>query len=215
MSHASNPFEDTPPAGGGDALMDELEGSDREERSARSRAPNVRGDRGLNEDLQRMGGHMDDLEFERMLEDEFSDERLPAPPAIKGFHVCWLTSNSSFDPLSKRQRLGYIPVRQDEVPHFTPSNGQEIAGLSGIVTCNEMVLHKIAENRYQALMNYFHHKRPMQDEGAQLDKIREGNENAGVDRDGKALGRVEGDGINVMERNYKAASSMRPPRFTS
>jgi len=157
---------------------------------------------------------MDDLEFERMLEDEFSDERLPAPPKIPGFHVCWLTSNSSFDPISKRQRLGYTPVRQDEVPHFNPSNGQELAGFSGVVTCNEMVLHKIVETRYQALMAFFHHKRPMQDEGAQLDKIREGNENAGVDRNGKSLGSVEGDGINTLQRNYSAARNMRPPKFS-
>lgn len=208
----SNPFI---PSAGGDRDDGELENEldQAEERVTRSRAPDVRGDRGFNEDSERTGAAFDDIdEFERQLESEFEDDRLPSPPKLAGYHTCWLTSNNNYDSIGKRQRLGYIPVRQDEAPSFNVSNGQKIDSFEGVITCNEMVLHKIQEARYQALMNYYHHKRPLQDEGAQIQKIRDGNEQA-EDRNGRSLGSTEGDGINTLERSVQRGRNMARPTF--
>jgi len=204
----SNPFANLPAGGDPDDFDDARDAA--EERTVRSRAPDVRGDRGFNEDHERTGVPFDDMdEFERQLENEFDDDRLPTPPKIQGYHACWLTTLNSNDSIAKRQRLGYVPVRQDELPGFDPSNGQRLASYEGCISCNEMVLFKISEARYQAMMNYFHHKRPLQDEGAQLQKIRDGNEQAS-DSQGNVLGRTEGDGITTLERSVRAGIRARP-----
>jgi len=211
--NTSNPFQNTPTGDESPSaeLTSELDHA--EERTVRSRAPDVRGDRGFNEDSDRTGAAFDDIdEFERQLEDEFSDDRLPTPPKLQGYHTCWLTSNNNYDSIGKRQRLGYVVVRQDEVPGFDPSNGQQLTAFEGAITCNEMVLHKISEARYQAMMNFYHHKKPLQDEGAQLQKIRDGNEQV-EDRNGRALGQTEGDGIRTLERSVNAGRNMARPTF--
>lgn len=226
MARGNNPFSNPPqqlqsPAGDspfaqaqrGNTVEEDLEDAE-EERVVRSRAPDVRGDRGFNETMERTGIPLDDAsEFERMLDNEFEDERLPTPPKIPGYHTCWLTSNNNYDSIGKRQRLGYTVVRADEVPNFNPSNGQSVASYEGAVTCNEMVLHKLPEGRFQVLMNYYHHKRPLADEGLQLQKIADGNDM--VDSKGRTLGSVEGDGIQTLERSVRRGESMRAPRFKS
>jgi len=135
-------------------------------------------------------------ERRRMFRDEWIQEALPNPPEIPGFHACWLSTTNTYDPIHKRVRLGYTPVTHDELQgfeHFKVKAGEH----AGFVSCNEMVLYKIPEEVYQDYMAEVHHYAP-QDEA---DKIRVQLENIQGARDsnGRRLGQVEGDGLNLMD----------------
>ena len=189
-------------------------GSRADERLVRSGAPEVRGDRGVAEDAARAGdsGLLSLDELENLIKSEFEQTVLPNAPAIPGFHVCWLTTSSQYDTLAKRQRLGYSPVRRSELPGFDPSNGQQLQGHEGIITCNEMILHKIPETHYQAIMRYFHHKRPLEDEQSILAKSKN-LEEGGQDSSGKKLMTVEGDGIEDLEVRVRRDERSAVPMF--
>lgn len=164
-------------------------------------APEVRGDRG-HEDNERESSPLlsEAEEFEKFLEDEFTQTALPTPPALKGYHLCWLTTTSQYDSVQKRQRLGYTPVRQSEMAGFDASNGQSLAGFDGMVHCNEMVLFKIQESRYQQLMAFFHHKKPMQEEQGIVDRF---------NQQGERIKDAE-DGVDAIERELKEAMRKTP-----
>lgn len=189
-------------------------GSRADERLVRSGAPEVRGDRGVAEDAARAGdtGLLSLDELENLIKSEFEQTVLPDAPKIPGYHICWLTSGSQYDTLAKRQRLGYTAVRRSELPGFDPSNGQQLQGHEGIITCNEMVLHKIPEAHYQAIMRYFHHKRPLEDEQSILAKSKELSE-GGQDSSGKDLMSVEGDGIKDLEARVRRDERSAVPMF--
>lgn len=124
---------------------------------------------------------------QQMLRDEFRQEALPAAPVLPGWHCCWLTTNSSFDPIHKRMRQGYQPVMVSEVAGFEVSKAG--AGqFEGAIACNEMVLFKIPESLYQMIMREFHHDQPMREEESLKSNL------VGMQKDssGKTLGTVEG-----------------------
>jgi len=52
-------------------------------------------------------------ERRRMFRDEFAQEALPNAPEIPGFHCCWLSTTHQYDPIHKRMRIGYTPVKAD------------------------------------------------------------------------------------------------------
>jgi hypothetical protein len=116
--------------------------------------------------------------------------------------LVWLTTSSQYDSIQKRQRLGYSPVRQSEMPGFDASNGQTLAGYDGHVTCNEMVLFKIPQDRYQKIMTFFHHKKPLEEEEGIIGKFNDQGERLN-DRD---------DGVEAMEREA-AAQRRKIPNF--
>lgn len=174
------------------------------ERTHRVDDPEVRGVRGVSEDAERTGetGLISAEDLERIIQDEFEHTSLPNPPAIADQHLCWLTTTSQYDSVSKRARLGYRPVTRAELPNFDPSNGQSLGGYEGFVTCNEMVLHKIPVARYKVIMNYFHHKKPLEDEASIVAKVLNGGGAEARDSKGRPLMEV-GDGIEDMERNVQ------------
>ena len=180
------------------------------------RASGDRGDRGIAEDVARTesDGLMSDAEYEALIRNEFEQTALPQPPAIPGWHLCWLTTTSQYDSIQKRQRIGYKPVRSDELPGFDPSNGQTLDRFSGFVTCNEMVLHKIPETYYQRMMSYFHHRRPAEDARQTLQKIKDGNAQE-QDSTGKELGEILGTGLLDMEKTAKRDTNINAPLFRS
>lgn len=95
--------------------------------------------------------------------DEWAASALPNVPKIPGFHLCWLSTTNNFDPIQKRMRVGYVPVRADEVPgfeHLKMKSGEH----EGMVSCNEMLLFKIKDDLYQEMMEYFHYEKPLEDE---------------------------------------------------
>jgi len=132
-------------------------------------------------------------ERRRMFRDEFAQEALPTAPDIPGFHCCWLSTTHQYDPIHKRMRIGYTPVKADEVPGF--ENFRVKAGeMEGFVACNEMVLYKIPVDIYQEYMAEVHHYAPM-DEQEKI-KVQQDQLLNARDSNGRALGQVEGDGMN-------------------
>lgn|SRR5574337_258913 len=181
-----------------------------DERLVRDAATEQRGDRGTAEDAARSSatGLLSTDELEKLIESEFEQTALPSPPPLPGYHLCWLTTQSQYDTIQKRQRLGYQPVRQDEVPGFDPSNGQALASYQGFVTCNEMVLFKIADERYQAIMRYFHHKKPLEEEASIVATIQANQRSS--DNQGRQLGSTEGDGIDDLATAVQEALKAKP-----
>lgn len=163
-------------------------------------APEVRGDRGVDDEAERGQRSTTDDEFEQMLENEFTQTALPTPPGLQGYHLVWLTTASQYDSIQKRQRLGYTPVRQSEMPGFDASNGQSLAGYDGLINCNEMVLFKIEQGRYQQMMAFFHHKKPLQEEEGIVGKFNEQGERL-TDSD---------DGVEAMEQELRRARNKTP-----
>ena len=139
-------------------------------------------------------------ERRRMWSDEWTQSALPKVPDMPGWHLCWLSTTNSYDSIDKRIRLGYVPVRADELPGF--ENYKVKAGEDvGFIACNEMRLYKIPMDVYQDVMLQMHHERPMEE----ADKIRVQVENLQGARDsrGRSLGQVEGEGFGDMDRNVK------------
>lgn len=97
--------------------------------------------------------------------DEWSANALPTPPEIPGYHQCWLSTTNSYDPIHRRMRMGYEPVKADEVEGFETFKMRS-GEFAGFVGCNEMMLFKIKIEVYQDMMAYFHHERPLEDEEA-------------------------------------------------
>ena len=159
----------------------------------------MRGDRGseVDEVRETMGT---DEEFEKMLQDEFSQSALPNPPKLDGYHLAWLTTTSQYDSVQKRQRLGYTPVRQSDMPGFDATNSASLVGYDGYVQCNEMVLFKIPMDRYQQIMGFFHHKKPMEEEQGIVDNFKSKGERLD-DPD---------DGVDAIERELKEARKKMP-----
>lgn len=143
-------------------------------------------------------------DFERMLEDEFEDVALPSPPPLPGWHLCWLTTNSQYDTMQKRARLGYEPVQQSELPNFVINNG----ATDGLIRCNEMLLCKIDADRYQVLMTHFHHKRPLEDEASAFRKMKDVADTR--DNGGNSVVRDEAGTISTLQSEINAALRQRP-----
>jgi hypothetical protein len=135
-----------------------------------------------------------------MFRSEWLQEALPTPPAIKGFHLCWLSTTNQYDPIHKRLRMGYTPVKAEELAGF--DNYRVKSGEhEGFVACNEMLLYKLPEDIYQEIMTELHHIAPMEEQ----EKIRIQQEQllGAKDSNGRRLATVEGEGIDF-DRTVRA-----------
>lgn len=168
-----------------------------DERLKKSAGTSIRGARDSADSgrVDNDGGSLSDSQRRRMLRRENVQESLPTPPGIKGYHLCWLSTTNSYDPIFKRLKLGYMPVKASEIPgyggtQFTVSGGE----FDGCVACNEMLLFKIPEQVYQDLMMIYHHDIPMEQEANIRDNVIGKQE---YDSNGRELGIVEGDFGNL------------------
>ena len=125
----------------------------------------------------------------RRARNEFQQTVLPTIPEIPNFHLCWLATNSQYDPIHRRFTLGYMPVRADEMPGYDMYKVKE-GDQSGHIMCHEMLLCKMPMDIYQDIMLEHHHFQPMDE----ADKIRVDQEQlvSQRDRSGKAAGSIEG-----------------------
>ena len=123
---------------------------------------------------------------------EWMQEALPNPPAIPGYHLCWLSTTNSYDPIHKRIRMGYEPVKAEELPGFDAYR-VKAGEHTGFVAVNEMLLYKMPEDIYQDIMTQLHHEAPLDEQ----EKIRMQVEQIQGARDsrGRPLGSIEGDGM--------------------
>jgi hypothetical protein len=172
-------------------------------RMFKSQASEVRGSRSL-EDQPREnddGAEMTPEQRRSMIRNEFQQEALPKVPEVPGWHLCWLTTTSSYDPIHKRMRLGYRPVRSEELKGFD-SLRMASGEFEGCISCNEMVLFKIPMETYMAIMNEYHHIMPQEEEEALKRQLVDQTQTA-VDSSGKKLGQVEPDILEELEANKK------------
>ena len=139
-------------------------------------------------------------ERRKMWSDEWTQSALPKVPEIPGWHLCWLSTTNGYDSIDKRMRLGYVPVRADELPGF--DNYRVKAGEDvGFIACNEMRLYKLPMEVYQEVMTQMHHEAPMEE----ADKVQVQVEQLQGNRDssGKSLGSVEGEGFGNLNRTVQ------------
>jgi hypothetical protein len=132
---------------------------------------------------------------------EFTQEALPTPPETPGWHYCWLSMTNQYDPIYKRMRLGYEPVKADELPEFNHLRVKS-GEYENSITVNEMILFKIPQEIYQEIMEENHHYRPLEEE----ERVRTNAKPQGKDSQGADLGIVEGDG-------YGSSNRSRVPTF--
>lgn len=170
------------------AGKNERYGSD--DRLVKSAEGAVRGSRDL-ADVDRVeqdGTALSIRERVRATMNEMGQEILPTPPALPGWHFCWLSTTNSVDPIHVRMKLGYEPVKASELPtlsQYKVTQGE----FDGCIACNEMILFKIPEEAYQELMLISHHERPLEAETeirAAIDKASD------RDSSGNELGSLEG-----------------------
>lgn len=98
-----------------------------------------------------------------MFRQQFFQSSLPDLPPISGYHVCWLTTTNPRDSIQMRIRLGYEPVKPEDVP------GWEYATLKtgdwvGFIGINEMLAFKLPLSLYEKFMREAHHDAPMREE---------------------------------------------------
>lgn len=145
-------------------------------------------------------------ERRKMWSEEWTQSALPKLPLMEGWHLCWLSTTNSYDSIDKRIRLGYVPVKSEELPGYEDYKvkaGEHV----GYVSCNELLLFKLPMDIYQEVMTEMHHDRPREE----ADKIRVQVEQLQGQRDsnGKSLVGVEGDGMG----NFADQQPSRSPVF--
>lgn len=105
---------------------------------------------------------------------QFSQAVLPDLPKIPGYHVIWLSTTNPRDSIHARMRLGYTPIKPEEIPgwEFASLKTGEWAGCIGI---NEMLAFKIETEQYEKYMLEAHHNQPLNEAEkltATVDQIR-------------------------------------------
>jgi len=136
-------------------------------------------------------------ERRKMWSEEWTQSALPKLPTLSGWHLCWLSTTNSYDSIDKRIRLGYVPVKSEELPGYEDyrvKSGEHI----GYVSCNEMLLFKLPMDVFQEVMTYQHYEKPRDE----ADKMRVQVESLQGQRDsnGKSLVNVEGEGLGAYDQ---------------
>ena len=165
----------------------------------------ARGSRSL-QDAERVNDEGTSITVEQRranFRDEFRQEALPRVPDIPGWHMCWLSTSNSYDPIHKRMRMGYVPVDAAELSGFE-SLKMKSGEFEGCISCNEMLLFKISTEIYQAIMQEFHHDMPLEEEEALRSRL---VDEAAVDSRGKKIGQITED-----SDGYEAMAPNRAPR---
>lgn len=106
-----------------------------------------------------------------MFRQQFFQSSLPDLPKIDGYHLCWLTTTNPRDSIQARIRLGYEPVRPEDIPgwEYATLKTGDYAGLIGV---NEMVAFKIPLSLYEKFMQEAHHNAPLREEEKLQDTAR-------------------------------------------
>ena len=136
-------------------------------------------------------------ERRKMWSEEWTQSALPKLPEIDDWHLCWLSTTNSYDSIGKRMRLGYVPVKADELPGYEDyrvKSGEHV----GYISCNEMLLFKLPMDIYQEVMTHMHHDKPREE--AEKIKVQMENLQGGRDSAGRPLLSVEGEGIGSIEK---------------
>ena len=112
-----------------------------------------------------------------MFRQQFFQSALPDLPKIPGWHLCWLTTTNPRDSIQTRIRLGYEPVKPEDVPgwEYATIKTGDWAGFIGV---NEMLAFKLPQELYERFMEEAHHNAPLREEEKLADTARFLEENA-------------------------------------
>ena len=136
-------------------------------------------------------------ERKKMRSEEWTQSALPKLPEMEGWHPCWLSTTNSYDSIDKRIRLGYVPVKADELPGYEDyrvKSGEHV----GYISCNEMLLFKIPMEIFQDVMTHMHHDKPREE--AEKVMIQMENLQGQRDSNGRRLMEIEGEGIGSIDK---------------
>jgi len=122
-----------------------------------------------------------------MFRQQFFQSSLPDLPQIPGWHMCWLTTANPRDSIQSRIRLGYEPVKPEDVP------GWEYATLKtgdwqGFIGVNEMLAFKLPTSLYERYMREAHHDAPFREEEKLSDTARFMQEQARANKTNVTIG---------------------------
>ena len=128
-----------------------------------------------------------------MFRQQLFNDALPDLPELPGYHTIWLTTTNPRDSIHRRIRLGYEPIKPEEIP------GMEYASIktgewAGFVGVNEMLAFKLPMSLYQKFMQEAHHDAPLREENKLAETAEIMREQAA--RAGAKL--IEGDGMTDM-----------------
>jgi len=98
-----------------------------------------------------------------MFRQQFFQSSLPDLPRLSGWHMCWLTTTNPRDSIHMRIRLGYEPVKPEDVAgwEYATLKTGDWAGLIGV---NEMLAFKLPISLYEKYMKEAHHDAPLREE---------------------------------------------------
>lgn len=144
-----------------------------------------------------------------LLREDAMNNALPKPPALPGWHLCWLSTTNTYTPIQQYLRLGYVPVSRHEMPEWQWLKHNSAEHADGDIACNEMVLYKVPEGVYQQIMRVMHHDRPNSESERlkrNIDEMKHGSEYR--DSEGNSLVKEEGDGFAAV-----MPTPSRAPKF--
>ena len=133
-----------------------------------------------------------------MFRQQFIQAALPDLPKIPGYHTCWLTTTNPRDSIQARIRLGYEPIKPEEVPgwEYVSIKTGEWQGFVGV---NEMLAFKLPMSLYKKYMQAVHFDAPNDEEARLADTNETFKEQA--QRMGSRMD--EGDGMSAMRESAK------------
>jgi hypothetical protein len=150
-------------------------------------------------------------DFDRMelFRQAHAQSALPDLPPIPGWHVCWLTSTNSKDSLAFRRRLGYEPIKPEELVGFGEfALGATNTPQAGLICVNEMVAFKLPIDVFNEYMQENHHYAPAREDEKLTDAAQQAKE-ALQRKTGKTAD--VGEGVDYIDH----MASIRVPDFTS
>lgn len=162
-----------------------------DERLVRSAGAAVRGDRAEadTDRLHKDGASLSPEERRALLRQDWAQEILPKIPKMPGYHLCWVSTTNSADPIYRRIQRGYLPVKASDIPGFGEQFAVRGGDFDGVISCNEMLLFKIPEEIFIDMMTIFHHDIPLEQEQSIKERMRDTQE---IDRNNQRLIETEG-----------------------
>lgn len=142
---------------------------------------------------------LSDSERVEMFRQQFFQSSLPDLPKIHGWHCCWLTTTNPRDSIHMRMRLGYEPVKPEDVP------GWEYATLKtgdwvGFIGVNEMLAFKLPIHLYEMYMKEAHHDAPLREEEKLTETAKFMEQQASASKSSL----IQGDGNKELGQNRSA-----------
>ena len=130
---------------------------------------------------------LSDDERVEMFRQQFFQSALPDLPKIPGWHTCWLTTTNPRDAIQARMRLGYQPIKPEDVPgweYATMKTGDWV----GFIGVNEMLAFKLPIGLYEKYMHEAHHAAPLREEEKLTDTAEFLEQQARASKSGLTLG---------------------------